>query len=151
MTEETNPQQELGFLATSDLVGEAMVEYYEKHDQVVANLEARAQALFARIAPEHAPFAECYSNGDENIMCDVEDVMDGFGLLSLSFHKGATPEADYFLVANYMELASPVRIYTLYDLGRALCEITEMAQEVLKTFKQAVLDGHPCPTASNLE
>lgn len=149
MSEETNPNQELDFLATCDLVSEAMGDYYEKHDRVIANLEARAQALFARIAPEHVPFAECYSNGDESIICDVEDVMDGFGLLSLSFHKGATPEADYFLIANYMELASPVRIYSLYDLGRALCEITEMAQDVLKAFKQVILDGNQCPVTSS--
>jgi hypothetical protein len=50
-----------------------------------------------------------------------------------------------------MELPSQVRIYTLYDLGRALCEITEMAQEVLKTFKHAVLDGTQCPMTSNPE
>lgn len=151
MTVEMPFKQEPGFLATSNLAGEAMGEYYQKHDQVIDNLQARAQALFARIAPEHVSFAECYSNGDENIMCDVEDVIDGFGLLSLSFHKGATPEADYFLVANYIELASPVRIYSLYDLGRALCEITEMAQDVLKAFKQAVLDGSQRAVTSNPE
>jgi hypothetical protein len=151
MTEETTPEQELGFLALSDLVGEAILEYGEKQDQVVANLETRAQALFARIAPEHVPFVECYSNGEDSVMCDIEDLEDGFGLLSLSFHKGATPKADYFQVANYMELSSPVRIYTLYDLGRALSEITELAQVVLKTFKQAVLDGYPCPLDSNPE
>jgi hypothetical protein len=151
MSEETTPGQELGFLATSGLVGEAMGEYYEKHDQVIANLEARAQVLFARIAPEHVRFTECYSNGDENILCDVEDVMDGFGLLSLSFHKGPMPEADYFLVANYMELSSSVRIYSLYDLGRALCEITEMAQDILKAFRQVVLDGTQSPATSSGE
>ena len=145
MNKETTSEQELGFFAMSDLVSEALGEFYEKQDQVVANLETRAQALFARIAPEHVPFAECYSNGEESIMCDVEDLTDGFGLLSLSFHKGATPEADYFLIANYMELPSSIQIYTLYDLGRALCEITEMAQEVLKTFKHAILDGSQVP------
>jgi hypothetical protein len=148
MNEETTSEQELGFFAMSDLVSEVLGEFYEKQDQVVANLEARAQALFARIAPEHVPFAECYSNGEESIMCDVEDLADGFGLLSLSFHKGATPEADYFLIANYMELPSSIQIYTLYDLGRALCEITEMAQEVLKTFKHAILDGSQAPGAA---
>ena len=61
------------------------------------------------------------------------------------------PEADYFLVANYMHLTSSVCIYTLYDLGRAMHEITEMAQEVLMTFRQAILDGNPCPWASNPE
>ena len=151
MTEKPTPQQAPVFRTTSDLISEAIGEYYKKQDQVVAELEARAQALFGRIAPEHAPLAECYSNGEENIMCDVEDVIDGFKLLSLSFHKGATPEADYFLVENYMHLTSSVRIYTLYDLGRAMHEITEMAQEVLMTFRQAVLDGHPCPAVSNQE
>jgi hypothetical protein len=151
MTEKTIPQQEPVFLTTSDLIYEAIHEYHKKQDQVIADLEARAQALFARIAPEHAPLAVCYSNGDENIMCDVDDAIDGLKLLSLSFHKGATPEADYFLVANYMNLVSSVRIYTLYDLGRAMCEITEMAQEVLMTFRQAILDGNPCPWASNPE
>lgn len=144
----TPDKQELGFLAMSDLVGEAMAEYYEKHEQVVSEHQARAEALIKRIMPEHEPFVECYHGGGESVFCDVEDLLDGFGILSLSFHNGTTPEADYFIIENYLELSSSIRIFTLYDLGRALCEITEMAQEVLKTFKQAVLDGAQCPMSS---
>jgi hypothetical protein len=123
-------KKELGFLATNNLVGVAMAEYYEKHEQVMSELDARAQALFTRIAPEKASFAECYHEGDERVFCDVVDLMDGFGTLSLSFHKGVTPEADYFLIANYVGIPSQIRIYTLYDLGRALCEVTKVAQSV---------------------
>ncbi len=144
----TPGKKDLGFLAMSDLVGEAMAEYYEKHDQAVAELQARAEALINRIMPDHKSFVECYHGGGESIFCDVEDLNDGFGILSLAFQKGATPEADYFLVANYMELPSSIQIYTLYDLGRALCEITEMAQEVLKTFKHAIMDGPQAPGAA---
>jgi hypothetical protein len=151
MTEENTPKQEPVFLAINDLIYEAVHEYHTKQDQAIADLEERAMALFARIAPAHAPLAVCYSNGDENIMCDVDDAIDGLKLLSLSFQKGATPEADYFLVANYMNLSSQVRIYTLYDLGRAMCEITDLAQDVLRTFRQAVLDGKTCSWAPNSE
>jgi hypothetical protein len=144
----TPDKQELGFLAMSDLVGEAMAEYYEKHEQVVSEHQARAEALIKRIMPEHEPFVECYHGGGESVFCDVEDLLDGFGILSLSFHKGATPDADYFLIENYMELSSPIQIYTFYDLGRALVEITEMAQEILKSFKYVVLDGGQNPAPS---
>jgi len=131
----------LGFLATSDLVGEAMTEYYEKHDQVISELQARAETLINRIMPDHKFRVECYHGEGESVFCDVGDLKNGFGMLSFSFHKGATSDADYFLIENYMELSSSIRIYTLYDLGRALCEITEMAQEVLKAFKNTVSDG----------
>jgi len=136
----TKKEEQAGFMDMSDLVGEAMTEYYEKHEKVISELEARAQALFARIAPGHEPFAECYHEDDEHVFCDVEDLLDGFGTLSFSFHKGATPEADYFMIENYMELPSPIQIYTLYDLGRALCELTEVAQGVLKIFKHTMID-----------
>jgi hypothetical protein len=140
----TPKQAQEPFLDMSDLIGEAMTEYYEKQEQVTAGLVARAQALFARIAPGHEPFAECYTEeGDERVFCDVEDLLDGFGTLSFSFHPGATPEADYFQIENYMELPSSIQIYSLYDLGRALCGLTEVAQGVLKTFKRAMLTGHP--------
>lgn len=147
----TPGKKDLGFLAMSDLVGEAMAEYYEKHDQVIAELQARAEALINRVMPDHKSYVECYHGGGESVFCDVEDLTDGFGVLSLSFHKGAAPEADYFLIENYMELPSSIQIFTLYDLGRALCEITEMAQEVLKSFKHAVLDGAQCPMTSTQE
>jgi hypothetical protein len=142
MSKEATPaKKDLGFLAMSDLVGEAMTEYYEKHDQIVSELQTRAEALVNRIMPDHKSYVECYHGGGESVFCDVEDLTDGFGLLSLSFHKGTTPEADYFLIENYLELTSSIRIYTLYDLGRALCDITEMAQEVLKAYKRVVLDS----------
>lgn len=144
----TPGKKDLGFLAMSDLVGEAMAEYYKKHDQVISELQARAEALINRVMPDHKSYVECYHGGGESVFCDVEDLTDGFGMLSLSFHKGATQEADYFLIENYMELPSTICIYTLYDLGRALCEITEMAQEVLKSFKHAALDGAQCPMTS---
>jgi hypothetical protein len=147
----TPGKKDLGFLAMSDLVGEAMAEYYEKHDQVIAELQARAEALINRVMPDHKSYVECYHGGGETVFCDVEDLTDGFGVLSFSFHKGATPDADYFLIENYMELPSSIQIYTLYDLGRALCEITEMAQEVLKTFKRAILDGAQVPSVSTPE
>ena len=147
----TPGKKDLGFLSMSDLVGEAMAEYYEKHEQVIAELQARAEALINRIMPDHKSYVECYHGGGESVFCDVEDLTDGFGVLSLSFHKGATPEADYFLIENYMELPSLIQIYTLYDLGHALCEITEMAQEVLKSFKHAVLDGAQAHSISTPE
>ena len=139
--EDVKKKEQVPFMDMSDLIGEAMTEYYEKQEQVTAELVARAQALFARIAPEHVPFVECYNEGDEHVFCDVDDLLDGFGALSFSFHKGATPEADYFMIENYMELPSPIQIYSLYDLGHALCELTELAQGVLKTFKRAMIDG----------
>jgi hypothetical protein len=137
----TAGKKELGFLGMSNLVGEAMTEYYAKHDQVISELQARAEVLINRIMPDHESRVECYHGDGESIFCDVESLKDGFGMLSLSFHKGATSDADYFLIENYMELSSSIHIYSLYDLGHALCEITEMAQEVLKTFKNAVIDG----------
>jgi hypothetical protein len=149
--DETPKEEAFVVLAMSDLVGEALEEYYEKREQVISELEARARALFTRIAPEHAPFSEFYLEDDEHVFCEVVDLADGFGTLSLSFHKGATPEADYFLVENYMELPSQIRIYYLYDLGRALCELTEMAGEVLQSFKHVVLDGAQCPMTSKQE
>ena len=131
----------LGLLATSDLVGEAMAEYHAKHDQVISELQERAEALINRIMPDHKSHVACYHGDGESVFCDVGDLVNGFGMLSFSFHKGATPDADYFLIENYMELSSSIRIYTLYDLGRALCEIAEVAQEVLKAFKNAVIYG----------
>ena len=152
MSKTVNPgKKNLGFLAMSDLVDEAMAEYYDKHDQVISELQARAEALINRVMPEHKSYIECYHGDGESVFCDVEDLTDGFGVLSLTFHKGATPAADYFLIENYLELPCSIQIYTLYDLGRALCEITEMAQEVLKTFKHAVLDGAQCPMTSAQE
>ena len=142
MSKEATPgKKDLGFLAMSDLVGEAMTEYYEKHDQVVSELQTRAEALINRIMPDHQSYIECYCGGGESVFCDVEELTDGFGILSLSFHKGTTPDADYFLIENYLELTSSIPIYSLYDLGRALCDITEMAQDVLKAFKRVALDG----------
>ncbi len=81
----------------------------------------------------------------------MEDLTDGLGNLSLSFHKGNAPDADYFLIENYLELTSSIRIYTLYDLGRALCDITEKAQEVMMAFKRVVLDGAQAPIVSTPE
>ena len=130
-----------GFLVRSDLVGKAMAEYYEKHDQVISELQARAEALINRIMPDDKSRVACYHGDGESVFCDVEDLTNGFGMLSLSFHKGATSDADYFLIENYMELSSSIHIYTLYDLGCALYEITEIAQEVLKTFENAVIDS----------
>ena len=138
---ESKKKKQDACLDMSDLVGEALTAYYEKHEAVVSDLVARAQALFERIAPEHVPFAECYNDDDEHVFCDVDDLLDGFGTLSFSFHKGATPEADYFMIENYMELSSPIKIYSLYDLGRALCELTKAAQDILKTFKRAMIDS----------
>jgi hypothetical protein len=140
-----------GFLAMSDLVGKAMAEYYEKHDQVISELQARAEALINRIMPDHKSRVVCYHGDGESVFCDVADLANGFGMLSLSFHKGATSDADYFLIENYMELSSSIRIYTLYDLGCALCEIAEMAQEILKAFKNAVIDGAQCLVTSAQE
>ena len=137
----TKKKERDAFPDLSNLVGEAMTAYYEKHEDVVSDLMARAQALFERIAPEHVPFAECYNDENEHVFCDVDDLLDGFGTLSFSFHKGATPEADYFMIENYMELPSPIKIYSLYDLGRALCELTEAAQDILKTFNRAMIDS----------
>jgi hypothetical protein len=137
----TPKQEPEAILEMSDLVGEAMTTYYQKHVEVISDLAERAQALFERIAPEHVLFAECYHESDELISCDVVDLQDGFGTLSLSFHPGPKPEADYFLIENYMELPSSIQIYSLYDLGRALCELTEVAQGVLKTFRRAMLGG----------
>jgi len=139
--DETKKKERDAFPDLSNLVGEAMTAYYEKHEDVVSDLMARAQALFERIAPEHVPFAECYNDEKEHVFCDVDDLLDGFGTLSFSFHKGATPEADYFMIENYMELPSPIKIYSLYDLGRALCELTEAAQDILKTFNRAMIDS----------
>jgi hypothetical protein len=152
MSQEVTPDnKDFGFPTMSDLVCDAIQEYYEKHDQVVSELQARAEALIKCIMPEHEAFVECYQGGGETVFCDVEGLTDGFGMLSLSFHKGATQKSDYFLIENYMELPSSIQIYTLYDLGRALCEITQMAQEVLKSFKHAVLDGAQCPMTSTQE
>ena len=137
-------KKNLSLPAMSDLVGQAMAEYHEKHDQVISELQARAEALIKRIMPDQNARVACYHGDGESVFCDLEDLPNGFGMLSLSFHKGVSSDADYFLIENYMELSSSIRIYTLYDLGCALCEITEMAQEILKTFKSAVSDGAQC-------
>ena len=147
----TPRKKDHGLLAMSDLVGKAMAEYYEKHDQVISELQARAEALINRIMPDDKSRVACYHGDGESVFCDVEDLANGLGMLSLSFHKGATSDADYFLIENYMELSSSIRIYTLYDLGRALCEITETAQDVLKVFKNAVSDGAQCSMTSAQE
>jgi hypothetical protein len=131
------------FLATCDIVREAIAEYVMKNEQMIAEMETRAQALFTRIAPEYVIYMECscIHAGDENILCQIHDLVDGFGTLSLSFHKGVNPDADFFTVENYMELSNPTPIYTLYDLGKVLGEITDLAEEVLRTVHDAAKSG----------
>lgn len=142
MTKGTSPaNKDLAYPIKGNLIGEALAEYHEKQPQIVAELLERAKALINRIMPDYAADFDCYLGLNGNVVCGLEELSDGFGALSLSFHKGETPESDYFLVSNYMELASPIPIYTLYDLGHVLYEITDLAKGVLRSFKFGLLES----------
>ncbi len=124
------------FFVNNNLVSHALAEFLENKGRLTEEHLSRAEVLLGRVASDFAALADIYFDDDRNVYCDVSDILEGFGLLSLRFCAGRQPEDDYFLIDNYMELDSSVHIYDLYSLGEALNEIIEMAQIALVSFRE---------------
>ena len=124
------------FVVNNNLVSCALAEFRENNKKFIEEHLSRAEALLTRIAPDFTAVTDIHLDHDKVMRCDVKGIQEGFGLLSLRFCGGHRPEDDYFLIDNYLELDSSVRIYSLYDLGEALFDITVSAQIGLRSFRE---------------
>ena len=119
---------------SGSLVSEAMQEYLIKSIEIEAEHEQRASDLLARITDCLGCVEESnvYSQ-NERVFCELEAEN-----LTLEFFASATPEQDFFLIYDYMGLLNARPIRNIYDLGQALDETSDLAAQVLHSFRQSM-------------